>query len=215
MITPSISSVKRWIMKIELKIWGILVNSDLNWNTHINKRIDKANSVHNLLRRNFAYNVSNGIKTYLYKPLSASSANSPLWHSMHIIVKVGSLHLGKVSKQSSEMDLWNWLIHSTDQNAEHAPTTDVYTVAKFLATITALKRTTKQHQATTNTGYVITMERLIKLPKTRTEKMRRDIVFRTSRLANKVNHLIDFSWSTGLRKWIIQNLSNFVETKFN
>ena len=52
----------------------------------------------------------------------------------------------------------SWLIYSTDQNAEFTRATDVHTVAKLVATVTALKRTTKQHRATTNTEYVITIE---------------------------------------------------------
>ena len=77
---------------------------------------------------------------------------------MQIFVKVQFSHLKKVSKESSEMDLWNWLIHSTDQNAEYTPVTDVHTVVKLVAIFTALKRTRKQHRATTNTGFVITIE---------------------------------------------------------
>ena len=52
---------------------------------------------------------------------------------------------------------------------------------------------------------------LLKLPKTWTEKMQKDFVFLTSRLANKVNHLMDLSSSTGLKKRIIQLLWKFVE----
>ena len=41
---------------------------------------------------------------------------------------------------------------------------------------------------------------LFKLPQTRREKVRKDVVFRTSRLVNEVNHLIDFISSTGIKK---------------
>ena len=41
---------------------------------------------------------------------------------------------------------------------------------------------------------------LFKLPKTRREKVRKDVVFRTSRLAIEVNHLIDFISSSGIKK---------------
>ena len=77
---------------------------------------------------------------------------------MQIFVKVKCFHLGKVLKESDELDLWNWLIHSTDQNNEYTPATDVHTVAKLVATFTALKRNIKQHRATTNTGYVSSIE---------------------------------------------------------
>ena len=55
----------------------------------------------------------------------------------------------KVSKESIELDLWSWLMHSTDQNAEDTPTTNVHTVGKLVATFTDSKRTTKQHRART------------------------------------------------------------------
>ena len=88
----------------------------------------------------------------------ADTANSPLWRSMHVFVTVKGFHRRKFSRKSSELDLWNWLIHSTDQNAEYTPATDVHTVDKLVATFTALKRFTKRHQATINKGYVITIE---------------------------------------------------------
>ena len=69
----------------------------------------------------------------------ADTANSPLWHSKHILFKIKCFHLGKVSKESSKLDLWNWLIDSTDQNAEYTPAADVHTVAKFVATFPSLK----------------------------------------------------------------------------
>ena len=75
-----------------------------------------------------------------------------------MFVKVECYHLGKVSKEGSEVDLWNWDKDSTDQNTEYTPATDVNTVAKNVAISTALKRTTKEHQATTNTGSKITIE---------------------------------------------------------
>ena len=40
-------------------------------------------------------------------------------------------------------------MHSTDQNAEYTPTTNVHTVGKLVATFTDSKRTTKQHRART------------------------------------------------------------------
>ena len=54
--------------------------------------------------------------------------------------------------------LRNWLIHSTDQNAEYKFITDVHTVDIIFATFTALKRSTKHYRATTNTGFAITIE---------------------------------------------------------
>ena len=56
----------------------------------------------------------------------------------------------KSFKRSTELDLENWLILSTDQNVEYTHVIDVHIVAKLVATFTALKRTTKQHRATTN-----------------------------------------------------------------
>ena len=56
---------------------------------------------------------------------------------------------------------------------------------------------------------------LFKLPKTRTEKMHKEFVFQTTELARKVNHLIDFSSLSGLKKPIIQLFRKLVETKFN
>ena len=76
---------------------------------------------------------------------------------MHILVRVECFHLGMFSKKSSAMDLWNWLIASADQNADYTPTTNLNRIAKLVATFTALKRTTKHHRATTNTGFVITI----------------------------------------------------------
>ena len=70
----------------------------------------------------------------------ADTANSPIWHSMHIFVKVKCFHLGNVSKENIEFYLWNLLIDSTDQNAEYTPVADVHTVAKFFATFPSLKK---------------------------------------------------------------------------
>ena len=84
--------------------------------------------------------------------------SSPVWHSMHIFVKVKIFHLGKVSKLSFELELWNWPIHSADQKPEYTPLTDVHTVAKLFAFFTALTRTTKQQRTIRNTGYFITIQ---------------------------------------------------------
>ena len=88
----------------------------------------------------------------------ADAVNSPLWHSIHIFVKVKYFHLGKVSKGSSESDLWNYLKLSADKNVEYNPATDVNTFAKHCATFTDFKRTTKQHHVCKHTRYVITIE---------------------------------------------------------
>ena len=91
-----------------------------------------------------------------------------------------------------------------------------------LLKMVALRRNAKQHHEPQNSIELLQTQYMssrssepFKLPKTRTEKMRKEFVFRPSRLANKINHLIDFSSSTGLKKRIIQLLWKFAETKFN
>ena len=61
----------------------------------------------------------------------ADTAKSHLWHSMHIFAIVDYYHIGKVSKESSELDLSNWLVHSTDQNAEYTSATDLHFCCNF------------------------------------------------------------------------------------
>ena len=134
------------ISENKIKHFGILVTSVLNLNAHISKQIAKANNVLYLLRRNIAYNVSMRVKRFSFLAFN------------DIFFNVKGLHLVEISRESSELDLWKCLIHSTDQNAEYTPATDVHTVAKLVANFTALKQTSKQQQAATNTGYVIAIK---------------------------------------------------------
>ena len=53
----------------------------------------------------------------------------------------------------------------SDQNAEYTSAPNLNTIAKLVATFTALKRTTKQHQATKNNEFVITIEWTVQIAK--------------------------------------------------
>ena len=114
----------------------------------------------------------------------------------------------KISKKCIELYLWNWLLHSRDRNFEYTPATNVLNLM-------LLSQLSNEPQNSIKLLQRQDMSSLFKTPKARTEKMRKEFVFRTSRRANKVNHLIDFSSSTGLKKRIIHLLCRFVETKSN
>ena len=134
---------------------GIPVTSDINWNTH-NKRIAKVNSVLCLLQRNIADNVSTRAKAFLYKSLILPI----LFYGFQCIYLSNSnvFILEKFQKEVVKRICGTGSFILTDQNAEYTLATNIHIVTKLVATFTALKRTTKQNRATTNTGYVITIE---------------------------------------------------------
>ena len=144
----------------------------------------------------------------------ADTANSPLSHSMHIFVKVKCFHLGEVSK------VVNWIC-GTDSCIQQIRMLNILPLPMYIQSLNLLLLSELSNEPQNSIELLQTQDmlsrsnELFKLPKTRTEKMRKEFVFRTSRLANKVSHLIDFSSSTGLKKRIIQLLWKFVETKFN
>ena len=90
-----------------------------------------------------------------------------------------------------------------------------YIVAKLVITFTALKRIIEQHRATTNRIFNHDRMNCSNCQILRKKQLRKKFVFRTSRLANNVNHLIDCNSSIGHKKRFIQLLWKFLETKVN
>ena len=54
-----------------------------------------------------------------------------------------------------------------------------------------------------------------KLPKTRTEKRRGEFVFRTSRVANRIDHLVDFRIEQGLKQRITTLMWKFYSEQYS
>ena len=141
----------------------------LNWNAYFNKQIAKSYSVLQLLPREIAYNVNMRVKTCLYKSLILPN----LIYGIQCIYLPSSIItiLGKFQKK-----VVNWICR-TGSYTQQIRMLNILPlpIYIFVATFTALKRTTRQHRATTNTGYVITIKWTeLKLPKTITKKCKKN-----------------------------------------
>ena len=122
-------------------------------------------------------------------PLQFSvTANSPLRHSMHIFVKVECLYLRKLSKERSE------LICGTGSYVQQIRILNILPMPMYIQWLNLLLLSQLSNEPQNSIELIKTQcmssrsSELFKLPKTRTEKMGKEFVFRTSRLANKVNH---------------------------
>ena len=67
----------------------------------------------------------------------------------------------------------------------------------------------------TESNCALKKQKVFKLPKTRTEKARNEFVFRTSRLANRVNQRANFEEPVGLKRRLIKLFWRVVEATYD
>ena len=186
-----------------IKDLGIHILGDLSWNTHLTKRLKKANKLLYSLRRNVAFNVNTFVKLGLYKSILLPV----LTYGCHCVnfLRKDLQKLEFFQKKAAKWICGKHCQKYTDQ----LRMLKILPLPMFLQTndlllLSKLCTDYEHHSITLPTANNTLDRRLepFKLPKTRTEKRRGEFVFRTTRVANRIDHLVNFRIEEGLNQRI-------------
>ena len=197
-----------------IKDLGIYVSHDLTWKTHIEERLKEANKVLYLLRRNIVLHVRQQIKLGLYNSLilpvllHGSACTNPNRGELQQLetfqMKVVKWILGqKVMPYPNQLSLLNILPLPMFMQLN-----DILHLSKLTEDDSFLPML-RQNSEKGRTN------ELLKLPKTRTEKARNDFLFRTCRLANRIEKYIEFNTKKGLKNRVLNFMRKFVNKRFD
>ena len=198
-----------------IKDLGILISEDLSWKAHIEERLKKANKVLYLLRRNVALKVRTHIKLGLYKSLILPVL---LYGFSCVSASRAELHLlEKFQKKAVK-----WITGLKDQSyTSQMRLLNILPLPMFiqLNDILLLSKMNPENNPSLNMPELHEPDRRItdifKLPNTRTEGARREFVFRTCRVANRLQKYIDLRDVQGLKAKLIQLMWKFVEERYS
>ena len=181
---------------------GITLTSDLTWNMHISKKVAKANGVLYLLRRNVSQSVGARIKLGLYKSLVLPI----LLYGIQCIQlsKASMIILEKLQKRAVK-----WIC-GTRKYGQQLRFLNILPLPMRIQILNLLTLSNFRTNFCTSNPTTVTLlqsqtapsrsKEVFKLPITRTEKSRNEFVFRTSRLANRVNQHANFEEPVGLKR---------------
>ena len=197
---------------------GITLTSDLTWNMHISKKVAKANSVLYLLGRNVSQSVGVRIKLGLYKSLVL-----PI-----LLYGIRCIHLSKASMinlEKLQKRAIKWIC-GTGKYGQQLRFLNILPLPMHIQILNLLTLSNFRFNfCTSNPTTIVTLlqsqtapsrsKEVFKLPKTRTEKARNEFVFRTSRLANRVNQHANFEEPVGLKIRLIKLFWRVVEATYD
>ena len=174
-----------------IKHLGILISKDLSWKAHVEERLKKANKVLYLLRRNVGLQVRTHIKLGLYKSLILPVL---LFSFECVSASRAELHLLENLKKKAV----KWITGLKDQSyTSQMRLLITLPLSMFiqLNDILLLTEMNRENNLRINMPELPEPERrntdIFKLPKTQTEGARREFVFRTCRVANRLQKYID------------------------
>ena len=196
---------------------GITLTSDLTWNMHISKKVAKANGVLYLLRRNVSQSVGARIKLGLYKSLVL-----PI-----LLYGIQCIHLSKASMiilEKLQKRAVKWIC-GTGKYGQQLRFLNILPLPMHIQILNLLTLSNFRTNFCTSNPTTVTLlqsqtapsrsKEVFKLPKTRTEKARNEFVFRTSRLANRVNQHANFEEPVGLKSRLIKLFWRVVEATYD
>ena len=196
---------------------GITLTSDLTWNMHISKKVAKANGVLYLLRRNVSQSVGARIKLGLYKSLVLPI----LLYGIQCIQlsKASMIILEKLQKRAVK-----WIC-GTGKYGQELRFLNILPLPMHIQILNLLTLSNTRTNFCTSNPTTVTLlqsqtapsrsKEAFKLPKTRTEKARNEFVFRTSRLANRVNQHANFEEPVGPKRRLIKLFWRVVEGTYD
>ena len=193
---------------------GISLTNDLTWNMHISKKVAKANGVLYLLRKNVSQSVGARIKIGLYKSLVLPN----LLQCIHLS-KASMIILEKLQKRAVK-----WIC-GTGKYGQQLRFLNILSLSMLIQILNLLTLTNFRTNFCTSNPTTVTLlqsqtapsrnKEVFKLPKIRTEKARNEFVFRTSRLANRVNQHAKFEEPVGLKRRLIKLFWRVVEATYD
>ena len=178
----------------EVKDLGILVNSGLNWASHVNYRIKKSNKAFFYIKRNVSYRLQTHIKLNLYKSLLlpvllfASECYSPSRTDCHRLETFQRRVVHWIAKNPSS----SYRQKLIDLNVLPIP---MYIQLKnLLIFATVIEKSREVHHVTQNQQIYVNLalsnsrtKAVTTLMKTRTENARSEFSHRTGRIANAIH----------------------------
>ena len=193
------------------------MTSDLSWNMHISKKVAKANGVLYLLRRNVSQSVGARIKLGLYKSLVL-----PI-----LLYGIQCIHLSKASMiilEKLQKRAVKWIC-GTGKYGQQLRFLNILPLAMHIQILNLLTLSNFRTNFCTSNPTTVTLlqsqtapsrsKGFFKLPKTRTENARNEFVFRTSRLANRVNQHANFEEPVGLKRRLIKLFWRVLEATYD
>ena len=176
-----------------IKDLGIHMLGDLSWSTHLTERLKKANKLLYSLRRNVAYNVNTFVKLGLYK----SKLLPVLTYGCHCANFLRK-DLQKLEFFRKKIVKWicgkHWQKYTDQLRMLNILPLPMFLQINDLLLLSKICTDYEHHSIPLPTANNILDRRLepFKLPKTRTEKRRGEFVFRTTRVANRIDRLVNF-----------------------
>ena len=195
---------------------GIHMLGDLSWSTHLTERLKKANKLLYSLRQNVAYNVNTFVKLGLYKSILLPV----LTYGCHC---ANFLRKSLQKPEIFQKKVVKWICGKHCQKyTDQLRMLNVLPLPMFLQTkdlllLSKLCTDYKHHSIPLPTANNNLDRRLepFKLPKTRTEKRRGEFVLRTTRVANRIDHLVNFRIEQGLKQRITTLMWKFYSEKYS
>ena len=189
-----------------VKDLGITLTSDLTWNMHISKQVAKANGVLYLLRGNVSHSVGARIKLGLCKSLVL-----PI-----LLYGIQCIHLSKASMiilEKLQKKAVKWIC-GTGKYGQQLRFLNILPLPMHIQILNLLTLSNFRTNFCTSNPTTVTLlqsqtapsrsKEIFKLPKIKTEKARNEFVFRTSRLANRINQHANFEEPVGLKRRLIK-----------
>ena len=193
---------------------GINVSEKLTWWAHINARLNKANRVLYLIRRNVAYAVKPFIKVGLYKSLvlpvllygsnCTTPSKSDLGNLEKLLRKAVRSITGQNEPYENQLRLLNIL-----PLPMYMQVNDLLTLSKLNQEGTDDIEITEINKVRGRSSELYTLR------KVRLEKALLEFVFKKCRLANRFGNERNFIKQRGLKNRILNSMWKFVNKSFN
>ena len=198
-----------------VKDLGIHVAADVWWKQHIDERMKKANKVLYLLKRNVATKVNTFVKIGLYKYLILSVLLYGFTFST-----AGRTEFQILEKFQKKVVKWRTGNKNTECKSQlrllitmplpmFTQLNDVLLVSKALNEENSGIELPEVHTKETWNNEIF------KMTKARTEKARSEFNFKTCRIANRLENLINLREPSALKNRILRTMWNFFEKKFS
>ena len=192
---------------------GINVSKKLTWSAHINARLNKANKVFYLIRRNVAYAVKSFIKLGLYKSLVLPV----LLYGINCTTasKFDLVNLEKLQRKAVR-----WITGRTEPYENQLRLLNILPLPMYmqmigLLTLSKLTQGRDDIEIPEINKVRGRSTELYTLRKVRLEKARNEFVFKNCRLANRIDFEIIFMEPRGLKNRILNLMWKFVNKSFN
>ena len=198
---------------------GITLTSDLTWNMHISEKVAKANRVFYLLRRNVSQSVGARIKLGLYKSLVLP----------FLLYGIQCIHLSEASMiilEKLQRRAVKWIC-GTGKYGQQLRFLNILPLPMHIQILNLLTLSNFRTNFCTSNPTTVWLYRVklrpqeakksLSFPKVElgTEKAMNEFVFRTSRLANRVNQHANFEEPVGLKRRLIKLFWRVVEATYD